>query len=401
MYGTDTQYGSANTADPNYGGGPSSSTGTWAANSLGQFNCWGAIHNIMNQNGGAFAPTAWVNGHDHANTMAFNQDFNTNTMFITSGTGSAWQSGDGASAQKFAGADSTKWPSQPGPGPKGMFPANTMFTSTGYDVNGQNTIGNGGISVLTMTPSAFKADYWITQNGVPTPAPCDIGAECNLSGPCTNGPNMTLAVISNVINTADSPNNTCTVCSSPAANPACATYVQTLGGGYMPNGYITSGSVYGSSIVPSAPVFSCAASGGVPTCTCSAPATAYAVCKTAAFTPGIGSTYPAFAAPPAPSASAPLGVTGTKSASIFASVPKAPAAAYPPPGALQSGTVPNKAVSGAQQTSENMYTGVALTVNLGSATTIVLPVIGGARAVPPYSPLLLLRVVRSALPAPH
>ena len=279
MYGTDTQYGSANSADPNQGGAPPSSAGSWAPGTLGRDNCFGAIHGIFNQANGAYAPDAWLNGHDHANTMAYNQDFKTNTMFITSGTGSLWQSGDGGSANKFSGVAASAWPQQSPNGQAaasgGSFPANIMFSSTAYDASGANTLGNGGITLLKATPASLKADYWITAGGTPAPAPCDINAEYSLTM-SSNGPNNSAAVLASVfpgIPTADSSNNTCAICTNLTVNPACGMFVQTLNGGYHPSGYIVP---YGAAVLPTKPVFSCTSvRGSAPTCTCSAAAQTY------------------------------------------------------------------------------------------------------------------------------
>lgn len=287
------------------------------------------------QNDGLYAPDAWLNGHDHANTMASNQDFKTKTMrveqaavllpreaaqqrlpplylasdtrmtmpfcpldrFVTSGSGSLWQGGDGAWANKYESSSggtipNASWTQQSPNGqgaPNGSFPAHLFFSSTAFNVAGTNALANGGLAVVSLSAFEMKVDFWITGGGTPTPAPCDVLAEwTNVLG---NGspPNNTAAVLAAQfpgIPTADSPNNTCAICTNASVDPACASFVQTFDNGYLPSGYIVP---YGGRLaaqLPTAPVFSCAVAPGstsLPRCTCFAPPGVYSICNTGTF----------------------------------------------------------------------------------------------------------------------
>ena len=166
LYGTDQGFGNLNSNSPTYRKPPSSSAGNWTAGSLGVFNCFGQIQNIMNQQNGLYAPDVWVNGHDHTNAISFSSDYNTtagaDTIFVTSGTGSLWQGGDGYPALK-GGNLTGAFPSIPGS--KGVYPYNVAFSSPSPD----GSVANGGVSLITITATALTVDTYVTQNGPKIP----------------------------------------------------------------------------------------------------------------------------------------------------------------------------------------------------------------------------------------
>ena len=163
IYSTDQAFGSMNPGDPAYRSPPKSSGGTWAAGSLGRFNCYGEIQNIFSQQNGKYAPDVWANGHDHTNAIMMGSDYNNtagaDTIFVTSGTGSSWQAGDGYPAGK-GGNLTGAFPSIPGS--HGAFPYNVLFSTPSAD----GSVGNGGVAVLTVGSSgSITVDQYVTQNG--------------------------------------------------------------------------------------------------------------------------------------------------------------------------------------------------------------------------------------------
>ena len=249
LYATDAAMGSMNANDPAYVGGPTSNAGTYSAGALGRFNCFGQIQAIFSQQNGKYAPTMWVNGHDHTNAVMMNADYNTtagaDTIFVTSGTGSLYQAGDGMPLGK-AGNLTGAFPSIPGS--KGAYPYHVLFSSPSAD----GSVANGGISVVTITPSQLKMDVYVTQNGPNITANnggvCDIGATgaavWSQSGAVdwtqtnsTNGGNIQPAVSGGSL--------LCNLCTSTPSDPAvCSKPLSTWGITYSgpsttPSGYLT------------------------------------------------------------------------------------------------------------------------------------------------------------------
>ena len=124
---------------------------------------------------------------------------------------------------------------------------------------------------------------------------------------------------------------TCFQCTSTSSNPACAMRVQTLNGGYLPNGYVVaSASNQLSSTLPTAPVFTCSVAPGptsvAPSCSCpgNLGGVAYGLCRTTAASAWPAGVYAANSVAPPP------GVAGTQSAT-WAGVPPSPPLPPPPP----------------------------------------------------------------------
>ena len=223
----------------------------------------------MNQQNGLYAPDVWVNGHDHTNAISFSSDYNTtagaDTIFVTSGTGSLWQGGDGYPALKNGNLTGA-FPSIPGS--KGVYPYNVAFSSPSPD----GSVANGGVSLITITATALTVDTYVTQNGPKIPvagAPCDIAAVANGNGvnvwSASGVLNWTAVVAAGAQPIGDGTTLTCNICMNTSTPAVCGQTNWTTVPGATPSGYITSSTTYIAPIK----AYTCTSANGLTTsCTC-------------------------------------------------------------------------------------------------------------------------------------
>ena len=355
LYGTDQGFGNLNSNSPTYRKPPSSSAGNWTAGSLGVFNCFGQIQNIMNQQNGLYAPDVWVNGHDHTNAISFSSDYNTtagaDTIFVTSGTGSLWQGGDGYPALK-GGNLTGAFPSIPGS--KGVYPYNVAFSSPSPD----GSVANGGVSLITITATALTVDTYVTQNGPKIPvagAPCDIAAVANANGvnvwSASGVLNWTAVVAAGAQPIGDGTTLTCNICMNTSTPAVCGQTNWTTVPNATPSGYITSSTTYTAPIK----AYTCTSANGFTTsCTCNVagyPAAGFIATGSSGFSicqnisaggfVALANTVPGYTAPP-------MGVQGTLSPSWMGSALYAAAGPAPPGIVIVSAAITLSSITVAQ-----------------------------------------------------
>ena len=399
LYGTDQGFGNLNSNSPTFRKPPSSSAGNWTAGSLGVFNCYGQIQNIMNQQGGLYAPDVWVNGHDHTNAISFSSDYNTtagpDTIFVTSGTGSLWQGGDGYPAMK-GGNLTGVFPSIPGSA--GAYPYNVAFSSPSPD----GSVANGGVSLITITATSLTVDTYVTQNGPQIPAagaPCDIAAVANANGvsvwSASGALNWTAVVAAGAQPIGDGTTLTCNICMNTSTPAVCGQTNWTTVPGATPSGYIT------SSVAYTAPIkaHTCTSTNGLTTsCKCNVagyPAAGFIATGSSGFSicqnisaggfVALANTVAGYTAPP-------MGVQGTLSptwmgSALYATAGPAPVAFVSITNASAYRSVPvpsynyqilpaSKSIAGGLASQESFYSGYTVPLQTVSTPTIVIPVIG-------------------------
>ena len=204
--------------------------------------------------------------------MSFGSDYNTtagpDTIFVTSGTGSLWQGGDGYPALK-GGNLTGVFPAINGS--QGAYPYNVAFASSSPD----GTVANGGISVITVSATSLKVDTYVTQNGpqiTAAGAPCDIAAVANFNGvsvwDSTGAFNWSAVVAAGPQSVSDGSSLTCNLCQNTSTPAVCGQTNWTTVPNATPSGYLTSSTAY------SAPVkaYTCSSVNGLTTsCTCNVP----------------------------------------------------------------------------------------------------------------------------------
>ena len=278
-------------------------------------------------------------------------DYNTtagaDTIFVTSGTGSLWQAGDGYPAGK-GGNLSGVFPSIPGS--NGAYPFNVLFSSPSPDAS----VANGGVSVITVTASALTVDTYVTQNGPQIPAggaPCDIAAVANgqTATPvwsATGAFNWSAVVASAPYQIGDSTTLTCNLCMNTSTPAVCGSTAWTTVPGATPSGYITSTTSYTAAIK----AYTCTSSNGMTTsCTCQVPgypaagfiasgSSNFAICQNVSAFYALGNTVPGTTAPP-------MGVSGIQSPTWMSTVLYNSAGGYFSGAATPPPAAPSPAVS--------------------------------------------------------